>query len=273
MNPDLSIAIDAAHAGAATIAAILADGGGLDIRHKGLHDLVTRADTASETAIVAVLRAAFPHDQILGEEGVSDSDVHRPTSHVNRIWIIDPIDGTTNFSHGVPFYAISIALWVHGQPQVAVVHAPALGETYTAEAGEGAWLNGSPIRVSSITDPTNALLGTGFPYRNLDLLDDYMCLFLRFMRETQGVRRPGSASLDLCYVAAGRYDGFYEYGLAPWDVAAGGLIVREAGGIVTDWTAGDAWLHGQRIIAANPAIHEYLSKCVIEDVHPDRLEA
>ena len=273
MNPDLSIAIDAAHAGAATIAAILADGGGLDIRHKGPHDLVTRADTASETAIVAVLRAAFPHDQILGEEGVSDSDVHRPTSHVNRIWIIDPIDGTTNFSHGVPFYAISIALWVHGQPQVAVVHAPALGETYTAEAGEGAWLNGSPIRVSSITDPTNALLGTGFPYRNLDLLDDYMCLFLRFMRETQGVRRPGSASLDLCYVAAGRYDGFYEYGLAPWDVAAGGLIVREAGGIVTDWTAGDAWLHGQRIIAANPAIHEYLSKCVIEDVHPDRLEA
>lgn len=274
MNSDLSIALDAAHAGAATIAAILADGGGLEIRHKGLHDLVTRADTASESAILAVIRAAFPQDDFLGEEGVASVDnVHRPTSHANRIWIIDPIDGTTNFSHGVPFYAISIALWVQGQPQVAVVHAPALGETYTAVAGEGAWLNGAPIRVSSILDPANALIGTGFPYRNLDLLEDYMLLFRRFMRETQGVRRPGSASLDLCYVAAGRYDGFYEYGLAPWDVAAGGLIVREAGGVVTDWTAGDTWLHGQRIIAANPAIHEYLSKCVIEDVHPDRLEA
>lgn len=275
MNPDLSIALQAAQAGAATIAAILADGGGLDIRHKGLHDLVTRADTASESAIVAVIRAAFPNDQILGEEGVSESAdfIQRPASSVSRIWIIDPIDGTTNFSHGVPFYAISIALWEHNQPMVAVVHAPALGETFTAVSGEGAWLNGSPIRVSGIAEPNNALLGTGFPYRNLDLLEDYMLLFRRFMSETQGVRRPGSASLDLCYVAAGRYDGFYEYGLAPWDVAAGGLIVREAGGIVTDWTAGENWLHGNRILAGNPAIHDYLCKCVIEDVHPDRLEA
>jgi myo-inositol-1(or 4)-monophosphatase len=274
VNPDLSIALQAAHAGAATIAAILKDGEGLDIRHKGRHDLVTRADLASETAIVAVIRGAFPDDQILGEEGVSDaSGVQRPASSVPRLWMIDPIDGTTNFSHGVPFYAISIALWVHGQPQVAVVHAPALEETYTALAGEGAWLNHVPIRVSAITDPDMALIGTGFPYRDLNMLEDYMLLFRRFMRDTQGVRRPGSASLDLCYVASGRYDGFFEYGLAPWDVAAGGLIVLEAGGIVTDWTSGDHWLHGQRIIAANPAIHEYLSKCVIEDVHPDRLEA
>jgi myo-inositol-1(or 4)-monophosphatase len=274
VNPSLSIALQAAQAGANAIASILNDGEGLEIRHKGRHDLVTRADLASETAIVAVIRAAFPDDLILGEEGVSETDhVHRPTSHVNRIWIIDPIDGTTNFSHGVPFYAISIALWDAHQPLIAVVHAPTLGETYTAVAGEGAMLNGAPIRVSAITDPEMALIGTGFPYRDLDLLEDYMLLFRRFMRDTQGVRRPGSASLDLCYVAAGRYDGFYEYGLAPWDVAAGGLIVREAGGIVTDWTSGDHWLHGKRIIAANPAIHEYLSKCVIEDVHPDRLEA
>lgn len=150
---------------------------------------------------------------------------------------------------------LSIALWEHNQPMVAVVHAPALGETFTAVSGEGAWLNGSPIRVSGIAEPNNALLGTGFPYRNLDLLEDYMLLFRRFMSETQGVRRPVSASLDLCYVAAG------------------GLIVREAGGIVTDWTAGENWLHGNRILAGNPAIHDYLCKCVIEDVHPDRLEA
>jgi myo-inositol-1(or 4)-monophosphatase len=273
VNPSLSIALQAAQAGANAIASILNDGEGLDIRHKGRHDLVTRADLASETAIVAVIRAAFPDDLILGEEGVSDSHDLRSTTHGSRIWIIDPIDGTTNFSHGVPFYAISIALWDAHQPLVAVVHAPALGETYTAVAGEGAMLNGAPIRVSAITDPEMALIGTGFPYRDLDLLEDYMLLFRRFMRDTQGVRRPGSASLDLCYVAAGRYDGFYEYGLAPWDVAAGGLIVREAGGVVTDWTSGDHWLHGKRIIAANPAIHEYLSKCVIEDVHPDRLEA
>ncbi len=273
MHPDLTIALNAAEAGATTIASILSDGDGLQIRHKGLHDLVTRADTASESAIVAVLRAAFPDDQILGEEGVSDSHDLRSTTHGPRTWIIDPIDGTTNFAHGVPFYAISIALWENHQPQVAVVHAPALGETFTAVSGEGAWLNGNPIRVSTIREPEMALLGTGFPYRDLGLLEDYMLLFRRFMRETQGVRRPGSASLDLCYVAAGRYDGFFEYGLAPWDVAAGGLIVREAGGTVTDWTSGENWLHGKRIIAANSSIHEYLSKCVIEDVHPDRLEA
>ncbi len=272
-NTDLDLAVRAAQAGAATIATILKDGGSLDIRHKGRHDLVTRADTASEEAIISVIQSAFPDDEILGEEGVASSEhVLRPTSHVNRTWIIDPIDGTTNFAHGLPFYGISIALWERNQPVAAVVHAPALGETFTASAGGGAFLNGRPIRVSGITDPEMSLLGTGFPYRDLDLLDDYMRIFRRLMRETQGVRRPGSASLDLCYVAAGRYDGFYEYGLAPWDVAAGGLIVKEAGGVVTDWTSGDNWLHGKRIIAANSAIHEYLSKCIIEDVHPDRLE-
>lgn len=273
MNPDLDIAIRAAQAGAATISTILKDGGSLDIRHKGRHDLVTRADTASEEAIVSVIQSAFPDDDILGEEGVASTEnVHRPTSHVNRTWIIDPIDGTTNFAHGVPFYGISIALWERNQPIAAVVQAPALGETFTALAGGGAFLNGRPIRVSAINEPEMALLGTGFPYRDLDLLDEYMRIFRRLMKETQGVRRPGSASLDLCYVASGRYDGFYEYGLSPWDVAAGALIVKEAGGLVTDWTSGDNWLHGKRIIAANSAIHEYLSKCIIEDVHPDRLE-
>jgi myo-inositol-1(or 4)-monophosphatase len=273
LSSDLDLAVRAAQAGAATISTILKDGGSLDIRHKGRHDLVTRADTASEEAIISVIQSAFPDDLILGEEGVSESQyVPRPSSHVSRTWIIDPIDGTTNFAHGVPFYGISIALWERNQPVAAVVHAPALGETFTASAGGGAFLNGRPIRVSGITDPEMALIGTGFPYRDLDLLDDYMRIFRRLMRETQGVRRPGSASLDLCYVAAGRYDGFYEYGLAPWDVAAGGLIVKEAGGLVTDWTSGDNWLHGKRIIAANSAIHEYLSKCIIEDVHPDRLE-
>jgi len=272
MYSDLDIAIQASQAGAATIAAILQDGGSLDIRHKGRHDLVTRADTASEEAIISVIQSAFPDDEILGEEGVSDSHGPPSTVHGQRTWIIDPIDGTTNFAHGVPFYGISIGLWERNQPIAAVVHAPALGETFTASLDGGAFLNGRPIRVSGITDPEMALMGTGFPYRDLDLLDDYMRIFRRLMRETQGVRRPGSASLDLCYVAAGRYDGFYEYGLAPWDVAAGGLIVKEAGGMVTDWTSGDNWLHGKRIIAANSAIHEYLSKCIIEDVHPDRLE-
>lgn len=267
----LEIAHQAADAGAAVIRDILADGASLDIRHKGRHDLVTRADIATEEAIIATIRRHRPDDAILGEEGTDTA--RRQADGGQPLWIIDPIDGTTNFAHGVPFYAISIACWVGGRPQAAVVLCPPTGERFTAEDGKGACLNGHPIRVSDITDPAMALLGTGFPYRDLGLMEPYLQLFRRFMRETQGVRRPGSASLDLCYVAAGRYDGFYEYALAPWDVAAGALIVMEAGGVVTDWTSGSRWLHGQRIIAANPAIHEYLSKCIIEDVHPDLLES
>lgn len=265
------IAMEAADAGAAVIRDFLADGASLDIRHKGVHDLVTRADIATEEAIVAVIRRHRPDDAILGEEGTDGGRGVRASDQ--PVWIIDPIDGTTNFAHGVPFYAISIACWVRDQALAAVVHCPPTGERFTAEAGKGAFLNGRRIRVSAITDPGMALLGTGFPYRDLSLMEPYMNLFRRFMKETQGVRRPGSASLDLCFVAAGRYDGFYEYALAPWDVAAGALIVKEAGGVVTDWTSGDRWLHGKRIIAANPAIHEYLSKCIIEDVHPDLLES
>lgn len=269
----LNTAIEAAHAGAAVIRSIQSDGASLDIRHKGRHDLVTRADTAAEEAIIAVIRKAFPDDRILGEEGVSGAPELQSSTDTSRVWIIDPIDGTTNFAHGVPFYAISIALWEGNRPLAAVVYCPPTDELFAAEDGKGAYLNGTPIHVSKVTDPGMALLGTGFPYRDLSLMDAYLNLFRRFMLETQGVRRPGSAALDLCFVAAGRYDGFYEYALAPWDVAAGGLIVREAGGIVTDWTSGDNWLHGRRIIAANLAIHEYLSKCVIEEIHPDSLES
>jgi myo-inositol-1(or 4)-monophosphatase len=272
MTPDyLDIAIRATDAGLMAISTVLGDGGSLDIRHKGVHDVVTRADIAAEQAIVAEILRHRPDDAILGEEGTAGDAPMDPAGR--PVWIIDPIDGTTNFAHGVPVYAISIACWVDGHPMAAVVHCPPSGERFTAESGHGAYLNGRRIRVSDITDPGMALLGTGFPYRDLSLMEPYLNLFRRFMRETQGVRRPGSASLDLCFVAAGRYDGFYEYALAPWDVAAGALIVREAGGVVSDWTAGGNWLHGRRIIAANPAIHEYLLRCIVEELHPDSLES
>ncbi len=264
----LATAVLAARAGAEAIAAIRADGQGLQVRHKGRHDLVTRADTASERAILARIRQEYPDDAILGEEGVGNSD---RASARNRIWIVDPIDGTTNFAHGVPFWAISIACWEGDQPVAAVVHAPDTGETFTATFGGGAFLNGNPIQVSSCASPSAALIGTGFPYRDLDLMEPYLDLFRRLMRETQGVRRPGSASYDLAYVAAGRYDGFYEYGLAPWDVAAGGLLVAEAGGVVTDWTGGDHWLHGARIVAGPYEIHEFLLRAIVDTFHPDSL--
>lgn len=217
-------------------------------------DLAIRAAQAG-AAIISVIQSAFPDDEILGGGGGWVNRT-RPSSHVPRQSHLDHRPHQRNHE----FRTWRAVLW-HLHRFMG-----------TQSAGGGAHLNGRPIRVSGITDPELALLGTGFPYRDLDLLDDYMLIFRRMMRETQGVRRPGSASLDFCYVATGRYDGFYEYGLSPWDVAAGGLIVQEAGGLVTDWTSGDNWLHGKRIIAANSAIHEYLSKCIIEDVHPDRLE-
>ncbi len=236
----------------------------LTIGLKGKNDLITQADEAAEREIIGVIREAFPDDAILAEESASETVLTD-----RRTWIIDPIDGTTNFAHGLPLYCVSIAMWENRQPKTALVVEINRNEWFSAEAGKGAWLNGKKMSVSDINKPEHSLLATGFPYRDLGLVDDYLELFKAFMHETQGVRRPGSAAFDLCLIAAGRCDGFFEYGLSPWDVAAGSLPIREAGGIVTDWTGGENWLFGKRIVTGNAHIHKYqLSR--IQEIIPGK---
>lgn len=256
---ELQTATDAAIAASTVIAYHAQVNKQPDFRLKAKHDLVTQADIESEKVIKEHIKSVYPDDKFLAEESHEDAKLTE-----SRTWIIDPIDGTTNFAHGVPFYAVSIALYEHRIAQVAVVLGLPHHELFTAIRGQGAFLNGDKITVSPTQSPSSSLIGTGFPYRDLSVLEDYMKVFDTLMHETHGVRRPGSASYDMAYVASGRYDGFYEYALAPWDVAAGALLIEEAGGRVSDWTGGSDWLTGSRIIAANPAIHSYL-KAVIQN--------
>lgn len=230
---------------------------GFKINHKGINDLVTEADVASEQSIIETIKSAFPSHKILAEESTGVQDLtDEPT------WIIDPIDGTTNFAHDFPAFCVSIAFWEKKEPQSAVVLEVSRNELFTAVKGKGAKLNGKLIQVSKIAEAKNALLATGFPYKGLDMLDDYLKLFKFFLYETHGVRRPGSAAYDLCCLAAGRVEAFYEYGLSPWDVAAGALIVQEAGGKVTDWNGMNDWLFGKRIIASNGLMHNYVQETI-----------
>lgn len=220
---------------------------------KGKNDLVTEADLKAEEEILSFIKDDFPDDYILAEE--TADELSMPDG---RTWLIDPIDGTTNFTHGFPIYCVSIGLWENRKPKMGLVLEVSSGECFTAVAGQGACLNDKPISVSDYEDPKQALVGTGFPYNDLSLVDHYLQFFRMLMSSIQGVRRPGAAAYDLCCVACGRFDGFYEYSLNPWDVAAAGLIVQEAGGMITDWTGGNNWLFGKRVVAGNPAIHKFL---------------
>lgn len=220
---------------------------------KGKNDLVTEADLASEKEIIRTIKKVFPEDDFLAEE--SNTKTKLPDG---RVWIIDPIDGTTNFAHGFPIYCISIALWVDGVPKVGLVKEVANGELFWAIEGEGAFLNGKELIISDQIDPSKSLIGTGFPYTAFERVDDYLNLLKSLMKHTHGLRRPGAASYDLCCVAAGRFEGFFEYGLSPWDVAAGALIIQEAGGLVTDWNSGKDWLFGKSIISGNAEIVQFL---------------
>lgn len=228
---------------------------GFDINLKGKNDLVTEADLAAEERIISVIKKEFPGDEFLAEESTG-----RKALSEQRTWIIDPIDGTTNFAHNFPIYCVSIALWENGEAKAGVVYQVPGDELFTAVKGHGAFLNDSKMRVSGQDDPSASLIVTGFPYKSLELVVNYLEVFRVFMEKTHGVRRPGSAAYDLCCVAAGRFEGFYEYGLSPWDVAAGSLIIQEAGGVITDWTGGDDWFFGERIIAGNTAVHGFIKK-------------
>jgi len=214
------------------------------IEKKSDRELVTEADRAAEDAIVAALRADFPDDVIITEESAPELTVS------DRAWIVDPLDGTNNFAHGYPFFSVAVALEEAGVPVVGVVHDPLRGETFVAEEGGGATLNGDPIHVSRTASLRNALVATGFPYDRGPDTENNLANLNRFILAVRGVRRGGSAELDLVSVAAGRLDGFWELGLKIWDVAAGGLIVREAGGAVTNFD-GSGWDHRRGDIAAS----------------------
>jgi myo-inositol-1(or 4)-monophosphatase len=228
------------------------------IKYKGEVDLVTEVDEQAERVIREILLGAFPSYGMLAEEG------GRLSGEEDARWIVDPLDGTTNYAHGLPIFAVSIALERAGEVVLGVVHDPIREETYVAELGRGAVLNGEPIKVSDTDELIQALIATGFPY-DREKMPEALELFGRFVALTRGVRRLGSTALDLCYVAFGRLDGYYERGIWPWDIAAGSLILEEAGGKVTDYLGGRLDLEGREIVASNGALHPAMTKLMEED--------
>src|SRR5450631_3384927 len=254
LHPMLNIAIKAARAAGAIINRASLDLDRIQVDTKAPNDFVTEVDRAAEVAIIDILLAAYPGHGILAEEsgstrGARDSDY---------VWIIDPLDGTTNFIHGLPTYAVSIGLAFRNQVQQAVVYDPARNDLFYASKGRGAFLNDKRLRVSKRTRMADSLIGTGFPFRKGDDFERYMKIFQRVMQSCAGLRRPGAAALDLCYVAAGWYDGFFETGLSPWDVAAGSLLVTEAGGLVGNFTGEADFLHRREVVAGCPKIYGQL---------------
>ena len=236
----------------------------LVVSKKGRINLVTEADLKSEELLVSKIFERFPHHSILAEE-TGARQVGEKASEFR--WIVDPLDGTTNFAHGYPFFCVSIALEIDGRLEVGVVYNPTAGELFTAVADEGARLNGHSIQVSSEVSLGESLVCTGFAYDRDQILKN-LKLFHEFMLKTRAVRRDGSAALDLCYVAAGRFEGFWELGLNPWDVAAGALIVAEAGGRVSRFDGFPAQLEIPEIVATNGQIHEQMLSIIQEELNP-----
>lgn len=256
LHPMLNIAIKAARAAGAIINRASLDIERLQVTAKSHNDFVTEVDQAAEQAIIDIIREAYPGHGILAEE----SGRTQGAKHSDFVWIIDPLDGTTNFIHGFPVYAVSIALAWRGQVQQAVVYDPTRNDLFYASRGKGAYLNDRRIRVSKRTRMLESLIGTGFPFRKGDNFQRYMKMFEEVMVQCAGLRRPGAASLDLCYVAAGYYDGFFETGLSPWDVAAGSLMITEAGGLVGNFTGEPDFLYQREIVAGTPRIYGQLVK-------------
>ena len=254
LHPMLNTAIKAARAAGAIINRASLDLDRLQVNTKGPNDFVTEVDQAAETAIIDVLLGAYPGHGILAEESGSA----RGAPHSEYVWIIDPLDGTTNFIHGFPTYAVSIGLAFRNQVQQAVVYDPTRNDLFYASKGRGAFLNDRRLRVSKRTRLADCLVGTGFPFRSGDDFTRYMKMFETMMQSCAGLRRPGAAALDLCYVAAGWYGGFFEIGLKPWDMAAGSLMVTEAGGLVGNFTGEADYLFQGEVIAGAPRIYGQL---------------
>lgn len=284
----LRVAVAAARAAVDVHRASLGRIGVEEWGEKGTHDFVTRVDRDAEAAAIEQIHRQFPDHDVLSEEeataplpeeaagGAAQSRAD-PTARIARrlaeararpgwLWVIDPLDGTTNYLHRYPMYCASVAGLEDGEPAVAAIVHGETGQTWTAVRGGGAFLDGERICVSAIGELNQALIGTGFPFKALDQLPDYLVQFERILRRSAGVRRAGSAALDLCHVASGYFDGFWELALAPWDIAAGTLIVREAGGIVTRLDGNDDVLGPGSVLAGNPRVHAALRRLLTEGV-------
>lgn len=257
MHPILNIAIQAARRAGNTILRYGNQLDRLEVESKGRNDFVTVVDRQAEAEIIAAIQRAFPDHSILAEEtGLTRNDAS-PYK-----WIIDPLDGTTNFLHGYPQFAVSIGVLNNNRLDQAVIFDPLRDELFTASRGEGAKLNDRRIRVSKTTRFENSLIGTGFPFRSYENLEIWIDCFRELLPKTSGVRRAGSAALDLAHVACGRLDGFWEMGLSPWDISAGCLLIQEAGGLVSDFGGKQDFLDSGNIVAGNPKIYEAVYKTV-----------
>jgi len=262
LHPMLNIAVKAARRAGAVINRASRDLDGVTVTRKRHNDFVTEVDQAAEAAIIEVLRKAYPDHAILAEESGADGSSEYQ-------WVIDPLDGTTNFIHGFPQYAVSIALRHSGVLEQAVVYDPGRNELFTATRGRGAFVNDRRIRVSKRTKLADALIGTGFPFRSFEHIDEYVGMFKSVTEHTAGIRRPGAAALDLAYVAAGRLDGFWEIGLSAWDMAAGALLILEAGGLVTDFDGEPHYLDRGHIVCGAPKVFVPLLQ-VVQAAHRAR---
>ena len=254
LHPMLNIAIKAARSAGSVINRAALDLEVIKVGSKGPNDFVSEVDRKAEEVIIQTLLDAYPGHGILAEEsgrehGARDSEY---------VWIIDPLDGTTNFLHGFPVYAVSIALAHRGVVQQAVVYDPTRNDLFFSSKGRGAFLNDRRLRVSKRLRLSDSLIGTGFPFRKGDNFKRYVKMFEEVMQSCAGLRRPGAAALDLCYVAAGYYDGFFETGLSPWDVAAGSLIITEAGGLIGNFTGESDFLYQREVVAGNPKVYGQL---------------
>ncbi|MBS0446254.1 MAG: inositol monophosphatase [Proteobacteria bacterium] len=263
LHPMLNIAIKAARAAGAIINRASLDLDLLKVNAKAPNDFVTEVDHMAEAAIIDTLLGAYPGHGILAEE----SGRARGAKDSEYVWIIDPLDGTTNFIHGFPVYSVSIALAVKGQLQQAVVYDPSRNDLFYASKGRGAFLNDKRLRVSRRIRMNECLIGTGFPFRKGDNFKRYMQMLELVMQATAGVRRPGSAALDLCYCAAGYTDGFFETGLSPWDIAAGALMVTEAGGLIGNFTGEADFLYQREVVAGNPKVYGHLVQMLAPYTH------
>jgi myo-inositol-1(or 4)-monophosphatase len=241
----------------------------LNVTRKSHSDFVSEVDGAAEEVIIKVLLDAYPDHAILAEESGTRGDQEKSEYQ----WIIDPLDGTTNFLHGFPKYGVSIALMHRGVLNQAVVYDPTSNDLFVASRGRGAYLNDQRIRVSKRTRLADSLIGTGFPFREFSHIDAYLSIFKDLIPRTVGIRRPGSAALDLAYVAAGRYDGFWEIGLSPWDIAAGCLLITEAGGLVGDLEGNDTQLQSGNIVAGNPKVFGQLLQVIAPHLTEELLGA
>ncbi len=261
MHPMLNTAVKAARRAGGIINRATRNLDIVAVREKAANDYVSDVDREAEQAIIDILRSAYPDHSVLAEEsGASGQSDYQ--------WVIDPLDGTTNFLHGFPQYAVSIALLHKGVATQAVIYDPSRNDLFTATRGRGAFLNETRLRVSKRTRLKSALIGTGFPFRQFEHVDAYLKMLRDVIQNTAGLRRPGAATLDLAYVASGRLDGFWELGLSPWDMAAGALLITEAGGLVGDLQGNDGWLDSGNIVAGTPKVFVELLQLIEPQLTP-----